>query len=244
MNNLNENVNEIIANDYESYQNSDLQEINQSEIKPNIGKKILEICEDVCYIKKNGKNTFQHYTYVTEADIVSRIRRSMIKHKLLITPTILDKKTINYITRKEKRAFLVSVKVKMTFTDVESGESFFTIGYGEGSDADDKGVYKAITGAQKYILMKTFMIETGDDPEKEAVENAKINYENKKLTEKQLNQAISIASQGNLEKYEKVKQKLENYIVSENQKETIEKAYNIAIQKINNELDEQAKKEE
>jgi hypothetical protein len=36
---------------------------------------------------------------------------------------------------------------------------------GEGQDAGDKGPYKAMTGAQKYALMKTFMIPTGDDPE-------------------------------------------------------------------------------
>jgi hypothetical protein len=29
----------------------------------------------------------------------------------------------------------------------------------------DKGVYKAITGANKYVLFKLFQIETGDDPE-------------------------------------------------------------------------------
>ena len=32
-------------------------------------------------------------------------------------------------------------------------------------DAGDKGIYKAIAGAQKYALMKVFMIPTGDDPE-------------------------------------------------------------------------------
>ena len=31
----------------------------------------------------------------------------------------------------------------------------------------DKGVYKAITGANKYLLFKLFQIETGDDPENE-----------------------------------------------------------------------------
>ena len=29
----------------------------------------------------------------------------------------------------------------------------------------DKGIYKAITGANKYALLKTFLLETGDDPE-------------------------------------------------------------------------------
>ena len=29
----------------------------------------------------------------------------------------------------------------------------------------DKGIYKAITGANKYALLKTFLLEKGDDPE-------------------------------------------------------------------------------
>jgi hypothetical protein len=29
----------------------------------------------------------------------------------------------------------------------------------------DKGIYKAITGANKYALLKPFLLETGDDPE-------------------------------------------------------------------------------
>lgn len=36
---------------------------------------------------------------------------------------------------------------------------------GYGDDAGDKGIYKAITGGVKYMLMKTFQISTGDDPE-------------------------------------------------------------------------------
>ena len=32
----------------------------------------------------------------------------------------------------------------------------------------DKGTYKAITGANKYLLFKLFQIETGDDPEKDS----------------------------------------------------------------------------
>jgi hypothetical protein len=34
-------------------------------------------------------------------------------------------------------------------------------------------VYKAITGAVKYIFMKTFQISTGDDPEKDIVKDWK-----------------------------------------------------------------------
>jgi len=57
--------------------------------------------------------------------------------------------------------------MQVTFVDTESGESFSCIFYGDGSDSNDKAIYKAITGAQKYALMKTFLVATGDDPEQD-----------------------------------------------------------------------------
>ena len=56
--------------------------------------------------------------------------------------------------------------VTYKFVDIESGESIGDFACGQGADKGDKGVYKAITGAIKYVYMKTFNIPTGDDPEK------------------------------------------------------------------------------
>jgi hypothetical protein len=55
--------------------------------------------------------------------------------------------------------------MEFKFIDGETGEELVFHSEGEGQDAGDKGIYKAITGAQKYALMKAFMIPTGDDPE-------------------------------------------------------------------------------
>ena len=37
----------------------------------------------------------------------------------------------------------------------------------EGADSKDKGGFKAYTGALKYYLANTFMVATGDDPERD-----------------------------------------------------------------------------
>jgi hypothetical protein len=36
---------------------------------------------------------------------------------------------------------------------------------GDGADKTDKGIYKALTGAYKYMLMQVFGVIAGDDPE-------------------------------------------------------------------------------
>jgi hypothetical protein len=59
---------------------------------------------------------------------------------------------------------IVTVKVRYTFLDTASGESWESVWWGEGYDGNDKAIYKAYTGALKYCLMMVFMIPTGDDP--------------------------------------------------------------------------------
>src|SRR5690606_11890286 len=58
-----------------------------------------------------------------------------------------------------------TVKMEFSFIDGETGESRSIHSSGEGQDAGDKAVYKAIRGARKYALMKAFMSPTGDGPE-------------------------------------------------------------------------------
>ena len=62
---------------------------------------------------------------------------------------------------------LTTVNVRYGFIDSESGQELSGSAVGQGTDKGDKGVYKAITGAIKYIYMKSFNIPTGDDPENE-----------------------------------------------------------------------------
>jgi hypothetical protein len=68
------------------------------------------------------------------------------------------KNGVNFVTR---------LWLNVKFVDGDSGEILESTWPGEGQDNADKGCYKAITGAEKYALMKTFLIPTGDDPENE-----------------------------------------------------------------------------
>lgn len=79
--------------------------------------------------------------------------------------SVLDYQQKMYRNQFNKEVFLTTVKIQATFIDAESGEQLSVVYVGDGSDAEDKGVYKAITGAQKYALMKTFLAVTDDDPE-------------------------------------------------------------------------------
>ncbi len=139
-----------------------------------IALKILTIAQEVGSIPKNGRNSFHKYDYVTEADVTKYFSKAMHKHGVAMFFSVLDYQRETYTTRANKSAFLATVKVEVKFIDTESGESMSSIFYGDGADSDDKGVYKAITGAFKYAMLKTFMVSTGDDPENDAEELARL----------------------------------------------------------------------
>lgn len=131
-----------------------------------IASKILAVMKDVDYVHKDGTNTFQRYNYVSEAGIVDKIRTSMIEHGLVCVPSVTSSKTVETSsTAKGAAQWLGVVEIEYTFIDCDSGESIVVRMPGAGIDTGDKGIYKAITGANKYAMLKTFQVPTGDDPE-------------------------------------------------------------------------------
>jgi len=59
--------------------------------------------------------------------------------------------------------------LNVTFVNSEAPNDSFTVKYpGYGVDGGDKGPGKAISYAFKYALLKTFCLETGDDPDQDA----------------------------------------------------------------------------
>jgi len=128
-------------------------------------KKLAKVMSEVKYIKKNGFNKFNNYSYATESDVAEKVREVLADQQVIMLPDVVEHSTREHVNRKGNTEYIATVKVKFTFIDGETGEELSIHSAGEGQDAGDKAVYKAITGAQKYALMKAFMIPTGDDPE-------------------------------------------------------------------------------
>lgn len=130
----------------------------------SIYQKIFKVMEAINSIEKKGHNDYDNYSYATDADIKTTVRKELIKNKLIFKHDITEEKTRGDIVN-GKMNVLVRIKVEYTFTDVETGNTYGGSYYGHGADKGDKGLYKAITGSIKYILTSTFLIPTGDDPE-------------------------------------------------------------------------------
>ena len=130
--------------------------------------KLAEVLKRVKYIQKAGFNDFHRYKYATEADVNEHVREVLAELNVVMIPNVVSHSVREHINAKGKTEYIVTVGVDFTFHDGETGETITFRTYGEGQDAGDKGTYKAITGAQKYALMKAFMIPTGDDPESDS----------------------------------------------------------------------------
>ena len=132
-------------------------------------KKLCEVMAAVERVPKRGRNDFHKYDYATEADINACIRKELMERHILLVPSIIGEERHSV---GDKGSWLTVLVMEMEFIDGETGETIKKQWRGYGTDKEDKGGYKAITGAVKYFLLKTFLIPTGDDPEHEETRGA------------------------------------------------------------------------
>lgn len=126
-------------------------------------KKILAVMQDVEYLQKDDQVTFEskghktNYKAISEEKVTSAVGEAMRKHGLVIIPVEQEH---------FKDGMLTTVNVKYKIVDVDTGEFEYAVSSGTGVDTQDKGVGKAMTYAYKYLLLRTFAIPTGEDPDK------------------------------------------------------------------------------
>jgi hypothetical protein len=114
-------------------------------------------------VAKTGRNDFHGYDYATEADVVESVRPHMVANGLMLIPhvdTVNQDQHGNTNIIVNYRLYHVSGDF-IEFNVAAAGNDKNRNGVG------DKGIYKAMTGASKYALLKLFSLATGDDPEKD-----------------------------------------------------------------------------
>ena len=121
----------------------------------------MAVMKEVGYVQKAGHNDFQNYKYATEADAIKAIRPAMLNHGLCMIPSV---ESVN----QDEYGNTNVIMLYRIFDEEGNFLSFRAAGSGNDKNSKgvgDKGIYKALTGASKYALLKTFLMETGDDPE-------------------------------------------------------------------------------
>jgi len=155
--------------------------MSESKTK-NIYQRILAIMEDVKYVQKEEKAAKGlPYKFVGHDQVTGALHMPMVKHGVVAITSVIELK------QESNRAM---VKVQVSFVNVDLPEDRIEIySYGYGIDPQDKGIGKAISYATKIAYLKCFMLETGED-----VERDNINFEdisNEKLNEEQVEKVIA-----------------------------------------------------
>lgn len=132
---------------------------------PKITAALHAVMEKCGYVQKKKENAFHRYKYAGEGDLLEALRPAMVEAGLLLIPSCAHQTKIDEFG---------NVNVTMEYTLAHKDGDVWPekiVAFGTGNDKNkqggvgDKGTYKAITGANKYLLFKLFQIETGDDPE-------------------------------------------------------------------------------
>ena len=141
--------------------------MSKSTKENNLVKKLTQVLAEASKVNKSGYNSHQKYHYITESDLLDAIREKLVELGIFIFSSVEE--CVTERIEGSRQPVLTNVKMKYTFVDGDSGEQFSVMSCGQGADNGDKGVYKAITGANKYFLLKTFMLSGDDDPENDGV---------------------------------------------------------------------------
>lgn len=131
----------------------------------NLLRKIWAVQAGVAKVPKNGYNDFHKYFYVKEEDLTDALRDLLVKNGLVVTSSVDSESTSEGVTR-------VMMRFRVIDVDTTHFQEATFPGYGiatnKSGGPDDKGIYKAMTGATKAFNAKFFRVSTGkltDDPD-------------------------------------------------------------------------------
>lgn len=122
----------------------------------NVLQRINAVMTELDYLQKEKKSGMQ-YSFVSHDKVTGAIRPLLVKHGIACWPAAMEVKQEGNRTQLQCKVIFANIDDPADHIEVES------IGYG--IDSQDKGPGKAISYAVKYAMLKTFALETGDDPD-------------------------------------------------------------------------------
>lgn len=119
----------------------------------------------VCAVAKDGNNKYDKYKYATLENFINVVQPVMKYNGLSLICSTVGFGELTARTTKaggSEYAYHITVTGRLIHT---SGQWIEMYSIGHGQDRADKGIYKAITGARKYLLSQLFNLATSDDSE-------------------------------------------------------------------------------
>ena len=136
----------------------------------NLYQKISAVMKEIQYLQKDDNVSTGRsgsYKAMSEEKVTQIVRESLIANGLVILPVAQAHSRSDLIDRDGVlKGYLSTVDTQYKIVDIDTGQFEILASSGTGADTQDKGVGKAMTYSYKYLLLRTFAIPTGDDPDK------------------------------------------------------------------------------
>lgn len=123
----------------------------------NLAAKLVTVRSRVSHVAKNGTHG-QGFAFARWGDVLIAVRGHLDELGVHLHLSVANVEPLG--------GGNLLVTLDYSWVDVETGETADGRWAGVGWDkSGDKAIYKAFSGALKYLVLDTFMIPTGDDPE-------------------------------------------------------------------------------
>lgn len=134
---------------------------------PQVAAAIVAAMAAVRGVGKNGHNGEQNFKYRKYDDILSVAHDALVEAGLAILPDVVEMKqrTVDVVTKHGHNRTVTTTVVKVKYTLIaasDASERSFTF-YGEASDYGDKSLGKALSYAEKMMLIKVLKIPVDSD---------------------------------------------------------------------------------
>lgn len=119
-------------------------------------------------IGKDSENSFDRYKFRGIDAVYNALAPLLAKHGLCVLPRIVERESVERVSRKGEPMFYVTVTAEFDFVAAEDGSIHTVRTYGEAMDRSDKATNKAMSAAYKYAAFMAFAIPTEGDNDADA----------------------------------------------------------------------------
>ena len=170
----------------------------------NIYQKISEVMKNIEYLTKDDKVEFgtTKYKAISEEKVTTAVRKQLVEQGIVIIP-IMQESVVTELIRTDKTVNQrADVHTRYRIQNIDDVNDYIEVeSNGSGVDTQDKAVGKAMTYAYKYMLLRTFAIPTGEDPDKissdETDDKIGKEIESTKLIDKKMLDSLNMAIEKN-----------------------------------------------
>jgi ERF superfamily protein len=130
--------------------------------------KMAKVMSLVNRVPKAGQNTFHNYRYASADDVADTIRGAMAETNiaLIVQMGEVKQERIEYQSSNKTTSIMrTTVNFNFIFACGDTGAIVISPWTSQVDDNSDKAINKCATSAEKYFLMKTFIVSAGDEPD-------------------------------------------------------------------------------